>query len=143
MPRRECPHRTGPACHNAPCSASTNPLPGADARSNGPPTAHRPPQNRHRMRPPRLGNVVWKWERFRRGYGITDVTANIQLLHCLSDPLLAAAKRSLPALENLSVAAALAEIKKIAILSVALAVRQTHELETRQDKNKHFRMFVG
>ena len=86
---------------------------------------------------------VWKWERFRQGSGITDATANIQLLHCLSDPLLVAAKRSAPGLENLDVADALREIKLIAILPVALGVRQTRALETKQDENERFRMFVG
>ena len=86
---------------------------------------------------------VWKWERFRQGSGITDATANIQLLHCLSDPLLFATKRSAPGLENLDVADALKEIKQIAILPVALGVRQTRALETRQDENECFRMFLG
>ena len=86
---------------------------------------------------------VWKWERFRHGSGITDATANTQLLHCFTDRLLATAKRSLHNLERLSVEDALTQVKKIAVLPVALGVRQTHALETKQDENERFRMFVG
>ena len=76
---------------------------------------------------------VWKWERFRHGSGITDATANTQLLHCLSDRLIATAKRSISDLERLSAEDALAQIKRIAVLPVALGMRQTHALETKQD----------
>ena len=46
-------------------------------------------------------SFVWKWERFRHGNGVTDATANTQLLHCFSDRLLATAKRSINGLEHL------------------------------------------
>merc|ERR1711911_264026 len=122
------------------------------------PPPHNPvPAPAQNQRQPRIGRpsidircdphvwetFVWKWERFRHGSGITDATANIQLLHCFTDRLLATAKRSLHNLERLSAEDALAQVKSIAVLPVALGIRQTHALETKQDENERFRMFVG
>ena len=80
------------------------------------------------MRPPRLGDVRLEMGAFPAR---------------LRNRLLATAKRSLHNLERLSTKDALTQVKRIAVLPVALGVRQTHALETKQDENERFKMFVG
>ena len=83
-----------------------------------------------------------KFERFRIGSEIPTASATAQLLHCLSDRLYSTTTRSTPSLEQMSVANALAAIKIVAVLPVALGVRQAKALDTKQSEGQRFRMFV-
>lgn len=83
-----------------------------------------------------------KFERFRIGSEIPAASATSQLLHCLSDKLYAATTRSTPDLEQMSVTDTLAAIKAVAVLPVALGVRQAKALDTKQAEGQRFRLFV-
>ena len=83
-----------------------------------------------------------KFERFRIGSEIPTASATAQLLHCLSDRLYSTTTRSTPTLEQMSVTNALAAIKTVAVLPVALGVRQAKALDTKQSEGQRFRMFV-
>ena len=84
-----------------------------------------------------------EWNRFKRLTNLSEDEAADQLLQCCDRPLSRLLLKENPAIVEEGEAALLAAIKRMAVLQVAISVRRTKLLCTKQESGQKFREFFA
>ena len=84
-----------------------------------------------------------RWETFRVGSGISDQSASSQLLECTNEKLGNVVLRAHPNFTSKPLQEALATLKAIAVIPVALGVLRSELSAMRQDPDEAFRTFAA
>ena len=82
-----------------------------------------------------------RWETYKRGSGISDGDAAIQLLQCSSDKLGAMLLNTLPDFMQRSEREVLQQMETIAVIKVAIGITRTELMNMVQDNDEAFRTF--
>ena len=86
---------------------------------------------------------IRRWDTFRVGSGITNQTAPSQLLECTTEKLGNVVLRAHPGFTRMTIDDALATLKSIAVIPVALGVLRSELAAMRQDPDETFRTFAA
>ena len=88
--------------------------------------------------PAEFSDFAARWRRFRTGSNIPADTAASQLLQCLSEELFSITSRSILNIDTLAVDNLMVQVKRLAVLPVAIGMRRSEPLSAKQHNGKRY-----